>query len=144
MIALFPILVYSVPFRPPPPLIVNVRRVKQLTPHMMRITFGGEQLAGFHYAGPASHLRVFLPNSVTGELVFPVEGPEGNAFPQGSSLPPSRFYTPRRWKPEKLELDIEIALHGGGPGAAWASKEDDVAIISGRSGGTYFPDVSAN
>ena len=56
MITLLPILVASVPFRPLPPLVVNVRRVKQLTPHMVRITFDGEQMAGFHYAGQASHL----------------------------------------------------------------------------------------
>ena len=146
MITLVPILVSSVPFRPPPQLVVNVRHVRQLTPSMIRITFGGEQLAGFHYAGPASHLQVFLPDSETGEMVLPVKGPDGNAFPQVRSLPPSRAYTPRRWKPEKLELDIEVALHDHGPGAAWAScvKEGDVAVISGRSGGAYFPDVSVD
>ena len=59
MITLLPVIVSSVPFRPPPPLVVHVRRVKQLTPHMVRITFGGKQMAGFHYAGPASYLRLF-------------------------------------------------------------------------------------
>ena len=67
-------------------------------------------------------------------------------FPRESGFPPSRAYTPRRWKPEKLELDIEVALHGEGPGAVWACsvKEGDVAVISGRSGGAYFPDAAAN
>ena len=93
MITLFPILVSSVPFRPPPSLVVNVRRVKQLTPHMIRITSGGEQMASFHYAGPASQLRVFLPDSETGEPALPVQGPEGNVFSQGGgcrSVAPTR------------------------------------------------------
>lgn len=143
---MLPILAASVPFKPPPPLVVNVRRVKQLTPRMVRITFGGEQLTRFHFAGPASHLRVFLPDSETGEPILPDEGPEGNAFPRGRGFPPSRAYTPRCWNPEEPELDVEVALHGEGPGSLWASsaKEGDVAVISGRSGGAYFPDVSAD
>ena len=44
------------------------------------------------------------------------------------------------------ELDIDIALHDEGPGPAWAMgvKEGAVAVISGRPGGTYFPDVDAD
>ena len=136
----------SVPFKRPPPRVVEVRRVTRLTPRMVRITFGGEQMAGFESNGPAEHLRVYMPDSETGELLLPVMGPEGNAFPENREHPASRVYTPRRWDPEARELDIDIALHDEGPGPAWATgvKEGDIAVISGRAGGTYFPDLDAD
>ena len=136
----------SVPRKRPPPRVVEVRRVTQLTPHMVRITFGGEQMAGFESKGPAQHIRVFMPDSETGELLLPVMGPEGNAFPENRTRPASRAYTPRRWDSETGELDIDIALHHEGPGSAWAAgvKEGDIAVITGRPGGAYFPDAEAD
>ena len=136
----------SVPFKRPPPRVVEVRRLTRLTPRMVRITFGGEQMAGFESKGPAEHIRVFMPDSETGELLLPVMGPEGYAFPQDRRRPASRAYTPRRWDPETAELDIDITLHDEGPGPAWAAsaKEGDVAVISGRPGGAYLPDVEAD
>ena len=141
---LFPIIVASVPFKPPPPLVVEVTGVERITPRVVRITFGGKQLLSFNYGGPASHLRVFLPDPETGKLALPVKGPDGYAYSRDMGRPPSRAYTPLRWSPKTPSLDVEIALHGEGPGAGWAQgvKEGDVAVISGRSGGAYFPDAS--
>ena len=136
----------SPPFRRPPPLLVEVRRVSRITPRMARITVGGEQMAGFQTRGAAEHIRVFLPDAETGELTMPVAGPDGNAFPPDKGMPPSRAYTPLRWNPNKLELDIEFALHDDGLGAEWAAnvKAGDSAVISGRAGGAYFPDADAD
>ena len=133
----------ATPFRRPPPRIVEVRRVTRLTPRMVRITLGGGQMEGFESKGPAEHFRLFLPDSETGELLLPVMGPDGNAFPEDKPRPASRAYTPRRWDPENGELDVDIALHDHGPGAAWAAnaKEGDTAVISGRAGGTYLPET---
>ena len=113
---------------------------------MVRITLGGEQMEGFESRGPAEHVRVYMPDSETGELVLPVTGPEGNAFPEDRPRPASRAYTPRRWDPENGELDVDIVLHDHGPGAAWAVsvKEGDTAVISGRAGGTYFPEANVD
>ena len=134
------------PFRRPPPLVVEVRRVERVTPRMVRITVGGEQMAGFQTKGAAEHIRVYLPDEVTGELAMPSKGPDGNAFPPDGGQPPSRAYTPLRWNPDKLEMDIEFALHDGGLASGWAEnvKAGDPAIISGRAGGAYFPDTSAD
>ena len=112
---------------------------------MVRITLGGEQLEGFASKGPAEHVRIFLPNSETGELLLPEPGPEGNEFPEGMR-PASRAYTPRRWDAAANELVVDIALHDNGPGAAWAAsvKEGDVAVIGGQAGGAYFPDADAD
>ena len=141
-----PVNAASIPFKRPPPRVVEVRRVTRLTPRMVRITLGGEQMEGFESRGPAEHVRVYMPDSETGELVLPVTGPEGNAFPEDRPRPASRAYTPRRWDPENGELDVDIVLHDHGPGAAWAVsvKEGDTAVISGRAGGTYFPEANVN
>ena len=132
----------SGPRKRSPPRVVSVRRVVRLTPRMVRITFGGEQLQGFDSRGPAEHFRIYLPDGETGELLLPVMRPEGNAFPENSPRPESRAYTPRRWDPEKAELDVDIAIHEHGPGASWAAgvKEGDIAVISGHAGGAYFPE----
>ncbi len=136
----------TVPFKRPPPRVVEVRRVSRITPRMVRITFGGEQMAGFESKGPAEHIRVYMPDGETGDLLLPVMGPDGNAFPEDRQRPASRAYTPRRWDPETGELDIDIALHDEGPGPVWATgvKEGDIAVISGRSGGTYYPEMDAD
>ena len=132
------------PRRRPPPRVVEVRRVERITPRMVRITLGGEQMEGFNSRGPAEHVRVYLPDSETGSLPVIIDGPDGNAFPDGPR-PASRAYTPRRWDPATGELDIDIALHDHGPGAAWASsvREGDTAIIGGQAGGAYFPETEA-
>ena len=141
MFTLLPSLVTTIPFKPPPPLVVNVRRVKQLLTRMVCMTFGGQKLARLQFVGPASHLRVFLPDSKTGKPALPIERPSENAFPHDKGLPLSRTYTPRRWKPNQIELDIEVALHVEGRDSGWASsiKEGNVAVINGRSGGPISP-----
>ena len=72
-----------------------MRRVTLLTPRMVRITFGGEQMAGFESKGPAEHIRVYMPDSETGEFLLPVMGPEGYAFPEDRQQPATRAYTVR-------------------------------------------------
>ncbi len=136
----------SAPRKRPPPRVVEVRRVTRLTPRMVRITFGGEQMEGFQSKGPAEHFRVYLPDGETGKLVLPSFGPEGNAFPEDKPRPASRAYTPRRWDPESGELDVDIALHDHGPGSDWAAgvKEGDTVVISAHAGGTYFPEENVD
>ena len=131
--------------RRPPPRVVEVQGVERITPRMVRITLGGSQLEGFQSKGPAEHFRIYMPDPQSGELVMPVEGPDGLAFPEDTPRPTSRAYTPRHWDEEACKLVVDIALHEHGPGAAWASgvKAGDTAVISGMAGGTYFPDTSA-
>ncbi|MDA1036025.1 MAG: siderophore-interacting protein [Chloroflexi bacterium] len=102
----------------PPPRTVEVRQVTMVTPHMVRITLGGEQMEGFETKGAAEHVRVFVPNAQTGELVLPVLGPEGYAFPEDVERPTSRAYTPRRFDPQTNEIDIDFVIHGEGPASA--------------------------
>ena len=132
--------------RRPPPRVVDVLEVERITPRMVRITLGGEQMKEFHSKGPAEHFRIYLPDAATGSLPLPVDGPDGLTFPEDQQRPMSRAYTPRRWDADAGELVVDIALHEHGPGAAWAStiKAGDTAVISGQAGGTYFPEAEVD
>jgi NADPH-dependent ferric siderophore reductase len=130
----------------PSPRIAEVVRVSQLTPHVIRVTFGGENMAGLISKGPAEHVRIYLPSEDTGLLALPVPGPEGLEFPPDVERPKSRAYTPRRWDPDTNELDIDFVIHGEGPGSAWASaaQAGDPAVLSGQPSGAYLPQVDAD
>jgi NADPH-dependent ferric siderophore reductase len=65
------------------PRLAEVVRVEQLTPHMVRIVFGGEEFEGFAMRGPAAHLKVNLPSVGESKLVLPEWGPDGPTLLDG-------------------------------------------------------------
>lgn len=93
---------------------VQVIRVAQLSPRMVRVTFTGDDLGAFGWNGPAAHIK----------LIFPEEGQAEPTPPQPDGPRPTRMrtYTPRRFDPGVPELDVEFVLHGDGPAAQWAAK----------------------
>lgn len=116
--------------------------VRQLTPHLRRITFGGPDLAGIVSAGLDQRIKLFFPLPGQTEPVVP-EGenwyPEYRTMPE-HERPFMRTYTIRYFRPEALELDVDIVLHGDtGPGSMWAGKAapgDRVAILAPDAGHT--------
>jgi NADPH-dependent ferric siderophore reductase len=112
---------------------------------MRRITIGGEAMAGFAMNGPASHIKLDLPEPGQERPVLPVYGPSGPVFAEGQPRPLSRTYTPRRWHPESLELDVDFLIHGDGPGSNWGVKAQpgDLIGVSGQPGGPYVVDYDA-
>ncbi|WP_426702657.1 siderophore-interacting protein [Rhodanobacter sp. Col0626] len=100
---------------------LDVLRVERLTPHMQRVTLGGDELRGFHSAAPDDHVKLFFPNT-TGELVTPTLGPNGLEYPPDREPSPMRDYTPRHHDAERNELAIDFVLHGDGPASHWASQ----------------------
>ena len=100
---------------------LTVVRTQRLTPHMIRITLGGPDLAGFTSPGFDDHVKVFFPDPVTGELVWP-SGPPGTGTPQDGPRPTMRDYTPRRFDAQALTLEIDFALHDAGPATTWAAQ----------------------
>lgn len=125
---------------------VEVRRVVRVTPHMARVTVWGPALEGFSTQGVAGHLRVFLPAAGQAMPTLPTWGPNGPEYPEGAIRPTSRAYTPRRWDPATLELDIDFVLHGdNGPASAWASRVksgDKLVVVAPRR--AYQPDAAAD
>ncbi|HEV7632555.1 MAG TPA: siderophore-interacting protein [Steroidobacteraceae bacterium] len=84
-----------------PRFAATVRQVQRLTPHLLRVTFAGPELAGFVWSGPAAHIKLF----------FDVNG-----------APVARTYTPRRFDAARGELDVDFVLHGVGPASDWAAQ----------------------
>lgn len=122
---------------------MEVVRLRPRSPHLVRATFGGDALAGFEPPAPAGSVRLLVPPPGSAQLVMPVWN--GNEFllPDGSR-PTIRTYTPLRFDPEGLELDLDIVLHPGGAVAAWAeqARPGDPAAVSGPGRG-YEVDPTA-
>jgi NADPH-dependent ferric siderophore reductase len=100
---------------------VPVLCVEQITPHLRRITFRGPEMEGFSLAGPAEKMKIY----------FPLPGQEKPLVPdfgvrpaEGQPRPIGRTYTPRAWRPDSLEIDVDFLLHGDGPGAIWAREAE--------------------
>ena len=99
--------------------VVEVRRVRHPTPHLVRVTFGGSDLDGFSSLGFDDHVKLFFPDPATGELVLPTLGPDGSpVFPHPRPL--ARDYTPLRYNAAARTLDIDFAVHDAGPATNWA------------------------
>ena len=93
--------------------VARVERVERVTPAMLRMTLGGDDLAGFHSLGFDDHLKLFVPGSEE-----------------------RRDYTPRRQDPVAGTLTIDFALHEAGPITRWAmaAKPGDIAEFGGPKG----------
>jgi NADPH-dependent ferric siderophore reductase len=99
---------------------LTVLRTRSITPKMLRVTLGGEELRGFISAAADDHVKLFFPERAGAEPIVPA-GPPGTTLPAGAPAPIARDYTPRRYDATSNELDIEFSLHGDGPAARWAN-----------------------
>lgn len=98
----------------------RVLRRTRLSTHLVRLTLGGEGLAGFAGTG--------VPDEWVG-LVVPGQFQ-------------SRYYTVRRWADG--ELDLDVVLHDEGLVTAWAAGDcigDDVTVTEPR--GSFDPPADA-
>jgi NADPH-dependent ferric siderophore reductase len=111
---------------------------------MMRVTFTGTQLDGFVIAQPAASVRLLLPPPGSRELVMPKWRGNDYRLPDGQRAT-IRTFTPRRFDPDDLELDLDIVLHGDGVAPAWAQAVEPggSAAISGPARG-YTVDAEAS
>jgi NADPH-dependent ferric siderophore reductase len=102
--------------------MLTVARVRDLTPHMRRITLAGDELAGFVSSGFDDHIKVFFPPHEGAELSRPTVGADGRSVWDENQKPPSRDFTPRRYDAAAGELDVDFALHDNGPATNWATQ----------------------
>lgn len=99
-----------------------VQRVAHLSPRMLRVTLGGDELSGFSSAAPDDHVKLFLPLPGQHAPALPSLGTDGLIQRTGEPVSPARDYTPRRYDAQRNELDIDFVLHGDGPASNWAAQ----------------------
>lgn len=97
-----------------PPRILTVVRKEQLTPHMLRVTFGGIGLHDFPANQEGAHVKVLIPQGDIDPFEFVAQLESGQR-------PVMRTYTVRHHRADENELDIDFVIHGdGGPASNWA------------------------
>lgn len=108
----------------------EVRDAQRISPAVVRITLGGPDLDSLPTAAPDGYLKLFFPLS-RGEVPplpeVPADGDIGRWYRSYLALPdevrpPMRTYTLRRRRdhPDGVEIDVDMVLHGDGPGSGWA------------------------
>ncbi|WP_214369500.1 siderophore-interacting protein [Pseudonocardia sp. H11422] len=127
------------------PRLLQVRRSEQITPRMIRVTLGGDELAGFPGDGPDRRIKMFFPVEGQERPAIPRASTGGPVWPTGEARPAIRTYTVRRFDAGAGELDVDFVLHEGhGPAAAWARTAAPGAWVGvSEPGGRYVPDPAA-
>ena len=88
---------------------LQVVRRDWLSPGMLRITLGGDDLLGFTSLGFDDHIKLFF---------------------EGAGEPAMRDFTPRRYDAATRELTIDFAMHEAGPATDWAQSAEVGATLN--------------
>jgi NADPH-dependent ferric siderophore reductase len=114
---------------------LRVVRTERLGPSMIRVTFGGAELAEIASGGCDQRVKLFLPHP---EQRTPLVPGGADWYAGWRAMDPDvraimRTYTVRDQRRDPDELDIDFALHGdGGPASRWAARArpgDRVTIL---------------
>jgi NADPH-dependent ferric siderophore reductase len=97
-----------------------VEHVEYLTPKMVRMVVGGDELRGFTSLGFDDHVKLIFPTAPEGELRLPSVGANGPAAVDDVK-PIMRDYTPRRYEPDTNKLLLDFVIHDAGPATTWAA-----------------------
>ncbi|MBN9549084.1 MAG: siderophore-interacting protein [Alphaproteobacteria bacterium] len=100
---------------------MTVAGVRNLTPHMRRIRFAGEDLARFAKFG-GMHIRMLFPTGDVPDPLWPTLGGNGlPVWPSDDRRPVARVYTIRELDVDAGFIDVDFLVHPGeSVGAAWA------------------------
>jgi NADPH-dependent ferric siderophore reductase len=124
-------------------LVAEVVRTKRLSPHLTRVTLGGEKLAQLTLGGHDQWFRLFLPRPGQDAMRLPTRTSSLGWYAQYLATPRSRrpwvrSYTIRAARPDLHEIDVDFVVHGGsadephGPGTTFAETAepgDTVGIL---------------
>ena len=114
---------------------LTVTRTRLLSPHLKRITLGGQELADFPVRAESGYVKVLF--DPTGKLPVDERSSKGAI---------KRSFTVRAFRARDLELDIDFVIHGdSGPASAWAESagKDDILSLTGP-GPTKLADPSSD
>lgn len=117
----------------------QVVRSERVTPHMVRVTFAGDDLARLPARGFDQWFRLFLPRAEGDTDFGAVPEQFGMAgylkylTARSGTRPPFRNYTVRAHRPELHELDVDFVAHGdrgiAGPWAQRAKAGEQVVLL---------------
>lgn len=129
----------------------QVRETKRVTPHMVRVTFHGEDIKRLPVRGFDQWFRLFLPreDGTTDFDAVPERFGLGGYLKyltaKSGTRPPFRNYTIRGHRPDLGELDVDFVAHGdsgvASPWAQRASAGERVAMIDQGRGFDPVDDV---
>lgn len=124
--------------------LLEVRATERLTPRMVRVTLGGEELSDFASSGSDQRIKLCLPQP---GKPTPVGRTRAEVFSlPRDQQPRQRTYTVREFDADRLELAIDFVLHDhGGPGTTWAAgvRPGERIVTIGPSL-SYRPDPGAD
>lgn len=106
----------------------TVTAVRELTPHMRRLTVRADEFADYAPAGPDEYLGLLMPRGEDAPLVLPADDGSENVRAAVAAIPEQdrpdlRWYTLRDHRPEACEIDIDFVVHGDeGPGTRFARR----------------------
>ena len=114
-------------------LTLHVVRREQISPHFVRVTLGGGDIARFRHMGFDQWFRLFIPVAEDSLESLSRLPRKLDLLSYAKYLtiakamrPVLRNYTVRAYRPEGPELDLDVVIHGStadgsaGPGATWA------------------------
>jgi NADPH-dependent ferric siderophore reductase len=127
-------------------LLTEVLETSWLTPRMIRVVLGGDDLAGFT-AGEFSDHYVKLQLPAPGaSYSAPFDVEQVRAELPRELWSRTRTYSVRAWDRERQRLTIDFVYHGdhgvAGPWAAAAKPGDRLQLVG--PGGAYVPDPEAD
>src|SRR4051812_50171920 len=100
------------------PRLLQVQRSTQITPRMIRVTLGGDELAGFGGDGPDRRIKMFFPVEGQDRPAVPRATSGGPLWPAGQARPTIRTYTVRRVDSGAGGMGRDLGVPGGAGAAA--------------------------
>ncbi len=132
--------------QPKPPVLLEVVASRQLNPHMVRLTLGGEGFSVYQDRDATDkYIKLMFADPALGlEMPYDMDRLRETLPPE--RMPVRRTYTVRSVDHEAGTLDVDFVVHGAdglaGPWAAQAKVGDPVTF--GGPGGMYTPDPEAD
>ncbi len=106
----------------------EITAMRDLTPHMRRLTIAADQFVDYTPVGPDEFLGLLLPREKNVPFTLPANNGTNNIRAAVASIPANerpdlRWYTLRAHRPHLREIDIDFVLHGDeGPGTRFANR----------------------
>lgn len=104
---------------------VELKQRIDLSPSLVRLVFGGDDIAQARCLAPDQRIKLLFPGADGTPSQLPVEGDWHAARRKlpAAQQPPMRTYTIRALRMQPAELDVDFVLHGvNGPASAWATQ----------------------